>query len=181
MVEKPQQKRKHRLDTIVMAIGEVTVAWAHLEIAVDLCIEVIHQDCGGKKMGIEIPRTSFYRKMDYLRQCNGRFFAFPIMFPDLNSEIIPILEDAAEQRNHIIHGAAINFNDYPETGVLRLYRRDRTKKQTRNIEGITTLKALRAFRNHILRTAMFISNFHGILTDLAVKHEGDEPLGKLLG
>jgi len=54
------------------AIGWLTISWAHVEAGVDFAIDVIHRCLGGIEIEREMPRTSIYRKLRYIRKWSNR-------------------------------------------------------------------------------------------------------------
>jgi len=146
-----KRTRSHRRDTLFKKIGEVSVTWAYLELAVDMCIETIHFGWGGAQANLEIPRTSFFRKLTYLRDWFASDPKYQIIFPNFEN-IVQMLEDASEHRHRIIHGVALNIDDFPKTGKAELTRTIRRKNKRLERRLPTMAKNLALF---LLRSADF--------------------------
>jgi hypothetical protein len=157
-IRKPAPKRKHRLDTLFRAIGEATVTWAFLEMTLDLCLETIHENWGGKELERDLPRISLARKIGYLRKWHQRGEKISAAFPELEVAL-ETLEAASEHRHRLIHGVAVNIHEFPDTGLLKLHRRLSGRRSTYRVDGI------REFRNYTFRLAVFFGAFGEILRD----------------
>lgn len=154
--------RKHRLNTLFQKVGEVTVTWAYLENAVDLCIEAIHHRWNGEATNMEIPRTSFARKLTYFRDWYNSDEKYSELFPDFLS-VVDMLEAASVHRHRLVHGIANNIGEYEQTGLAKWCRKIRKKAGTLHEEATYTVASIRDFRNHAVGLAIFTGAFAEIL------------------
>lgn len=177
-MSKPKTKR-FRYQTLFQRIGEVTVTWAYLEFAVDNVIGVLHTKWGGQKEGYEIPKTSFSRKLEYLRTWYAGDYRWPVVFPNF-LDVIAMLDAASESRHRIIHGVATDIRAFPATGkneVARILR----KRDAVSVETVHyTLTTIRKFRDHIFALTVFMGHFLEIIDDDPIlKNEPNKSLGEL--
>lgn len=157
------RKRKHRLDTLFLAIGEAAVVWAYLELAVDLCIEIIHEQWKGTEIEPDMPRTQFARKMRYLRDWHSTAEHAATVFRNFDG-VVSMMEQASEHRHRLIHGVAINLRNYRESGIAEMMRRIRPKKERPFSERANyPVAAIQEFRNHVIGLATFMGAFTEIL------------------
>jgi hypothetical protein len=89
------------------ALGRLTISWARLELGLDCAVDVVHNVLGGNNINPTAPKTSLYRKTEYLRR-----WAKTVPEPTLR-DATPILMDeiegAAETRHDLIHGVIIKM------------------------------------------------------------------------
>jgi hypothetical protein len=173
----PRAKRRYRLATLFSRIGELTVTWAFVEFAVDLCISEIHENWGGTDVEPDKPRTAFNRKITYLRAWyKARHNA--VLFPQFDLTI-DMLELANEHRQNFIHGMHESILTFPTSGAATLLR---TLHKGRHAWVRTTysLADMRLLRRHMLALAIFMGSFWEILrNDPVLANEADESLSKL--
>lgn len=163
--------RKHRLKTLFLAVGEMTVTWAYLEAVLDQCIDAICEIWGGKELGIEIPRTSLSRKLEFMREWHKRYPKASSLFPDLPARLNTVGE-GSDFRHALIHGIVFDMTAYEVTGTARILRteRDRKRGYKRSMSAAITVKKIRTFRNQVLHFAVFFGALAEIL-------RGDDPEG----
>ncbi len=100
MDENSQMATKARL---FQAIGEFVINFAMLETSIDLCVRTIHENCNGKKLGLELPITALNKKLSYLRSAINGGCELPVT--PILSTLIERIEKMAEFRKAIVHGA----------------------------------------------------------------------------
>jgi hypothetical protein len=91
------------------AIGRLTISWARIELGLDCAIDVVHQFLGGKNIISTAPKTSLYRKIEYLRKW-GKTIPEPT-FRDALPALLAEIETAAETRHDLIHGVIVKMKE----------------------------------------------------------------------
>lgn len=172
--------RRFRLQTLFEHIGNVTITWAFLDDAVDDLIDTIHQTALGKKIG-EPPRTSFSRKITYLREC-GKHFEKSEIARYKYSDFVDLLERASEHRHQLIHGVIANLGQYPDLGIARMLRYLRKQDRTRIFVAHYNSRDVRDFAKHLLTLWTAIAAFDEALKNLRVpKDKADHSFSTALG
>lgn len=101
------------------AIGRFTLAWAHLEFALDAAISIIHQRLSGHTIERDVP-IHIGRKVKYLKLCLRKLEPLS-PFRDLTLPILQEIAAAVEFRKNLVHGA---INSHPsgatEINLIRL-------------------------------------------------------------
>jgi hypothetical protein len=124
------------------AIGRLTISWAQIELGLDCSIDIIHRFLGGQKIAREAPRTSLYRKIEYIRK-----WAKTIPEPTFRSAVPALLdriETAAEIRHDLIHGIIVKQEEGTgEAEMVRLIH-SATKPVDKKYYKVTTVQILRA-------------------------------------
>lgn len=93
---------KKAANEIFLLVGQCIVTFAALEAGLDLSISYIHNDYGGSKLEIEVPRTGLKRKLTYLCLAIKRLEDVPRK-SDLK-KLIAEIKRASKTRNLIAHG-----------------------------------------------------------------------------
>jgi hypothetical protein len=167
---------KFLLKTLFSAIGELAVTWAYLEIYIDKCIDAICEHCGGSNLGIELPRTYFARKIEFIRKWHNIHSIAATVLPSLQETLTTISEGSAF-RNSLIHSVVVEMEHYEATGLITVFQYHRDKKR-RNVEkviiGTTTVKQIRSFGKQTLAFATFFAALHNRLV-LGISPD-DEPI-----
>jgi len=87
------------------AIGRLTISWAHLELGLDVMVEVLYYGVRENKVDGAIPRA-LGRKIDFLR---AAFKRLPL--PDDAAagyeSLFDAIKTASERRHDIIHGVVV--------------------------------------------------------------------------
>lgn len=163
--------KKHRTQTLFQKVGEVTVTWAFLEGSVEACIGAIHSKWGGRELNLVIPRTSFARKTQYIRDWYASNETHNVLFPNF-MDTIDRLDQLSEHRNRIIHGIAFGIGDYQTTGVNRIRRVIRHKKEPPRVEtSAYRLAHLTGLRTQIILFASFMLDISQVFLDVPVSHD----------
>lgn len=132
------------------AIGRLTISWAHLELGLDLIIDVLHR----RKMSIEPQRPrALQRKINYLRAAVKRM-GMPEPTASNFESLFSAIETAAETRHDIIHGAVVAAEEGGgEATFIRLLRQYEPPKQ--KVRKYSTIE--------ILESAVFVTKLGGRL------------------
>jgi hypothetical protein len=156
--------RKKRLDTLFLAIGEVTVTLAYLELYIDMCIDAIFLHWGGRDLGIEPPRTSFSRKIAFMREWLKQHPDAARVFPTLPEELTAI-SDGADFRHSLVHSIVVDMEQYEVSGIVTIFnvRRNKQRVVNKSRTAKTKIKQIREYRNQILRFAFFFAALHNRL------------------
>jgi hypothetical protein len=124
------------------AIGRLTISWAQIELGLDCAIDIIHRFLGGQKIDATAPRTSLYRKTNYIRK-----WAKTAPEPTFRCAVFVLLteiEAAAETRHDLIHGVIIEHEEGTgEANMVRLIH-SATKPIDKKYYKVTTVQILRA-------------------------------------
>jgi hypothetical protein len=100
------------------AIGRLTISWARIELGLDCAVDVVHHVLGGQKINATAPKTSLYRKIEYLRR-----WAKTVPEPTFRDALPPLLaeiEEASVTRNDLIHGVVLKMDE--GTGEAQMAR-----------------------------------------------------------
>ncbi len=146
---------EHDVDKIVLQIGHVTIAWAYLDVSLDLCISAIYGLWDGASIEAERPRTAFSRKTAFLKKAFAPGTKIAASFPD-SLEIIERLDPAAEYRNAIIHGAALDINEIGMSGAMKMRSHKWVGTDIHITEITVDTEALISLRNYALGLARFM-------------------------
>jgi len=171
----------HNYDDLFRAIGEVTVSWSYLETAVDAWIDAIWFSWGGQALGIERPRTSLGRKLDFIRKWYGGEEKWPVLFPDLLKLTVDRIDRLSDHRHLIIHGLSLDFADFPETGITTLELVKHKRGQRLRANRAYTVSDIKALRDDTTKLAIMVGAIVEIFaTDSGLIQDRDDSLVKLL-
>ena len=113
------EKAKSSDRLLLEQVGRLTVAWAHLEFALDAMILLIHRTMDGSVHEKRLPRP-LERKIEYLRSAFSRL---GITATDAASyeRFLTDIEAAAVTRHDIVHGFPVHHpSDSGEAKLVRL-------------------------------------------------------------
>lgn len=85
------------------AVGRLTIMWAHLELALDAAISVIHQRLGGADVKQD-PPIHLARKIKYLKRCLHRIPQLA-HYRDKTIDLLITIDAAIDFRKDIVRGA----------------------------------------------------------------------------
>ena len=124
------------------AIGRLTISWAQIELGLDCAIDIIHRFLGGKQIDPEAPRTSLYRKLNYIRKWVKT--APEPTFRNGVEKLMNDIEGAAETRHDLIHGIIIEQEEGSgEAKMVRVLHRAKQPPEKKYYE-VTTIQILQA-------------------------------------
>jgi hypothetical protein len=171
----------HSYDDLFRAVGEHTLTWAYLETIVDIWVSAIWMDWNGKDLGLERPRTSLGRKLDFIRAWYRSSEEWTEFFPELLPLTVERVDRLSDHRNLIIHGLAQDIGDFPETGRATMsavkHKRGRRLRATLSysVQDITDL------RDDSLRLAVLIGAVVEVFAiDRTSDDKGQDAFSKLL-
>jgi hypothetical protein len=126
------------------ALGRLTISWARIELGLDCAVDVVHHVLGGQKISSTAPKTSLYRKIEYLRRW-AKTVPEPT-FRDATPALLAEIEAAAETRHDMIHGVIIKMErGTGEAEMARIiHSRNISKPFEKKYFRVTTLDILRA-------------------------------------
>jgi hypothetical protein len=131
-------------DDFYGALGRLTISWARIELGLDCAIDIVHQFLGGQNISSTAPKTSLYRKIEYLRRW-GKTIPEPT-FRDALPSLLAEIETASETRHDLIHGVILKMEE--GTGEAEMARiihsRNPSKPFEKKYFRITTLEILTA-------------------------------------
>ncbi len=107
-------------NALFASIGRLTISWALLEGAVDLCVIYFFRNAGNPAGEKEMPRTALKRKVTFLKRTIREL---PLLDASAKSNATAILDailSEAVTRQDIIHGAVIDHEE--GSGVATLAR-----------------------------------------------------------
>jgi hypothetical protein len=110
-------------------------------LGLDCAIDIIHRFLGGKQIDREAPRTSLFRKLNYIRKWakTAPEATFRVAVQKLMNDI----EAASETRHDLIHGIIIEQEEGSgEAKMVRLLHR--TAPPGKKYYEVTTVQILRA-------------------------------------
>lgn len=114
-------------ESLLGAIGRLTVSWAYLELGLDWTVENIYNHLDGKSIEKEKPR-SLSRKLTFLRAVIKR-----MPLPEDSAagfySLFDQIEEATETRHDVIHGFIVEHED--GSGEVTMARLIREKSKTR--------------------------------------------------
>lgn len=158
-----------QIGEIISLVGGITVTWALLESALDICIDRLFFVWGANAVVTEIPRTAMNRKITFLREVFKPDVLITTLFPTMGN-IIDRIEHLSEQRHHMIHGvASLVFADDGSIEVKRLFR-----SKAGLMAAVATVRPadLEALIHDIHTLATFLAEFAAILSK--TENDGDE-------
>lgn len=114
------------------AVGQMTLRWAAVEMAVDVLAAVIFKTI--PKPNKNFP-AKFSAKTEFLDERFNNMGNLKDLKPEAD-QLIKRLDEGADQRNWLIHGLASSLPDFEKTGVLRIIKTKYMKKEPVKIETI---------------------------------------------
>jgi hypothetical protein len=140
--------RKHRIDTLFLAVGQMTVTWAYLEATIDACLDAIRQPTGGNVRALQLPRTSLSRKLEFLREWYMRRDDAAEHFPGF-PEVLTTIAEGSEFRDALIRGVVVDMEAFETSGsaIDLATKQDHKKRQTKSGGPKVTSRQIRRFRD----------------------------------
>lgn len=124
-----------------MSLGQFTEAWALAEFALDLAIAALFHKHGGNKVDKRIPR-GLEPRISFLRRVSATPQMAP--FPAI-ADIAQRFADAAEERNTLIHGVAIELAEHSgEATMLKVLYEPRTHRDTKSVTNPAKMAVARS-------------------------------------
>lgn len=130
------------------AIGQLSIAWALAEHAIDRCIGVIFYTKGGDQIERELPLNARSKIKFFRKACNRLEFCKDDV--DHANEMADYAYKALDNRNWCIHGAALTTAPEffrPEIEIIRYSRPHMGEIETRTV----TIKEIEEIRMDCLR------------------------------
>jgi hypothetical protein len=123
------------------AIGRLTISWAQIEFGLDCAIDIVHQFLGGQNIISTAPKTSLYRKIEYLRRW-GNTIPEPT-FRDALPVLLDEIESSSVTRHDLIHGVILKMEQGTgEAEMARLiHNRSSVEKKYFKIQTVEILRA----------------------------------------
>jgi hypothetical protein len=92
--------------SLCTVIGFVVVNWALAEQSLDFTVQVIYEECAGKDLEKDLPR-SFQRKVKFLRKAFQSRAALQVYAEDGN-KLLDRMVSLAGQRHDLVHGVVVS-------------------------------------------------------------------------
>ncbi|MCX7347401.1 MAG: hypothetical protein NTU78_17005 [Alphaproteobacteria bacterium] len=148
-------------EEFIIAVGNMTLAWAQVEIPLDIITGILFTRCDGAlQYEKQIPRA-FDRKATFCKKCFNNLPPVQLFKP----HAVPIIQnclDMADTRHRLIHGIVDNFTPVPDgTIILRriLYEPDRHSIEEHRITLFEIAKTTQA----ILECGAVLNTFSVLL------------------
>jgi hypothetical protein len=123
------------------AIGRLAISWAQIELGLDCAIDIIHRFLGGQKIQQIPPKTSLFRKLQYIREWTPN--VPEPTFCTSARKLLDQIEAASETRHDIIHGIIIeHVEGSGEAQMVRLIHN--TQPISKKRFAVTTNQILQA-------------------------------------
>jgi hypothetical protein len=123
------------------AIGRLTISWAQIEFGLDCAIDIVHQFLGGQSIDSTAPRTSLYRKIEYLRKW-GRTIPEPTL-RDALPVLLTEIETSSVTRHDLIHGVILKMEEGTGEAEMARIIHSRSSFEKKYFK-VTTVEILRA-------------------------------------
>lgn len=156
-------------DEFAAAIGHLTMAWATVEIPLDLISAILFTRCeGASKYQNEIPRA-FERKATFIKKCLNNLDGAKAL-----RGFVPLVQNAmdlSDRRHRLIHGLVDNFTPMPPDTILVrriLYETHQHKIE----EHLTTLKEIRQLNDAVVELGKALT----VTTAFVTQNFGIDPL-----
>lgn len=169
----------HRYDDLFRSIGEVTVTWTFLEVSLELWLDLLWSAWGGDRLGLERPRTSMGRKLDFIKSWYKSDARFEVLFPDLIEMTVNKIDILSDHRHLIIHGMSQDIARFPESGTTTLELRKFKRGKWFTATNEYSIADLQALRNNIVRLATTVGAVRECFV-IGPREAGDDAFSKLL-
>lgn len=136
---------EERYRDLLVAIGQITLFWAYMEISLDRCVYTLFVRYGGRALDPQIPRA-LKRKLEFATRCFQRIDTLgPVA--ERGKALMKKISDASDDRHWCIHGGLTQFAADGTVHLARpVYEKERLTVGQRQVPVAVLLERSRDFR-----------------------------------